>query len=196
MALRGYSTNVLVAAEMGRTFTVAQQSQCDGLIEEAEDLIDQITSRAWLSTSPVTDELHTVEGPVVYLTNKPVTAITSVKVRRMAIGSTDTTLTAGSTYELLDAANGVLSLGNAYREYLVKVTYTFTTPEAVPPLIRRAATMLVAHWMVPRLNTDSYGIKRYSVGQELTVEFKDDGSRGVPDEVMDILTRRKALVFA
>ena len=46
---KGYTTKAAVAAYMGLAFTVAQNTQCDALIEDVEDYIDGETRRAWLT---------------------------------------------------------------------------------------------------------------------------------------------------
>lgn len=208
--MKGYTTVSLVVAELGQDLTAPQLDQCADLIGEAESWIDQATGRVWLATSPTT-EFHSVLGPVVYLRNRPVVAVTSVTRRPLSPGATVTTLVANTQYELIDAANGILLLsGYPYNDvvintettssygYLVTVTYTSTTP--VPADIQRAATLLVADWMQPRRTPDRQGLDGYTVGDDLTVKFSKPGSangvRGAPAEVMRILEAHETVVFA
>lgn len=207
MAAKGYTTAQLVAQELGRDLTAPQLDQCADLIGEAEAWIDHETGRAWAVTSPIVDELHSVTSPVVYLVNRPVLAVTSVTARSLAIGSTYTTLAAGSGYELIDPTNGILLLSGVdpatdivinssgtFYGALVKVSYTASTP--VPGDIQRAATLLVAHWMMARLEPDRLGLKAYSVGQELSVTLQDAATIGVPPDVLRIVRSREAVIFA
>lgn len=203
MAAKGYSTATLVAQELGVDLTGPQLDQCADLISEAEGWIDQETGRSWLATSPTTSELHTISGPFVYLTNRPVSAITTVQVRPFGVGATWNTLVAGTDFELLDAANGILSILPAYDAlvtlpgsggmsgWLSRTTYTSTTP--VPLHIQRATTLLVAHWMLPRLNPDRQGVESYSVGGELQVKVRADD---IPPEVLRIVHGAEKMLLA
>lgn len=195
MAVKGYSSVGLVAEELGVSLSAEQQAQCTGLLEEAEAWIDHETGTAWLVTSPTTDELHVYDANsrVVVLEHKPVSAITGVKARTYAVDDADETLTADTHYELLDAANGVLLLDGVNHGALLKVTYTHTSMP-VPFDIRRAATLLAAHWMTPRLNPDRAGLKSYSVGGELRVDMHD--KQDIPDEVLRIIHGREQVIFA
>lgn len=203
MAARGYTTATLVAKELGRDLTAPQLDQCADLIEQAEAWIDHESGRAWMVASPTTDELITVTGPVVYLGNRPVSAISSVKVRPMAVGGADTTLVAGTDYELVDGQNGILLLSGflgpggdiiqgtlASNSYL-KVSYTSATP--VPGDIQRGATLLVAHWMLPRLEPDRQGVDSYSIGGELQVKVS---KADIPDEVLRLIHGHESMAFA
>jgi hypothetical protein len=203
MVAKGYTSALLVAQELGIDLTGPQLDQCADLVAEAEAFIDHETGRAWSATSPTVDELHTLTGPLVYLVNRPVVSVTAVKSRPIYVGGTDTTLTAGVAYELVDATNGIL-LVNSYANStgdvvtgslshgsLLKVSYTSSTP--VPGDIQRAATLLVAHTMLPRLNPDRHGVESYNVGGELQVKLRADD---VPPEVLRIIRAREAVIFA
>lgn len=192
---KGYTNTTLVAEELGRTLTSDQTTQAAGLIDEAEAFIDHKTGRAWMVPSPSTEILTVPDDSVVRLTNRPVTAVSSVSVRAAAIGATSTALVAGTSYELLDAAGGLL-LVSGYAGYVATVSYSHATP--APADIRRAATLLVAHWLLPRLLPDLQGVRRLSVGGELDMEAFGgvDGPPGPPPAVMDILTGYRKMVFA
>lgn len=216
MPSKGYTTNALVGEELGRSLTVGQQTQADGLIEEAEALVDGLTGRAWATASPVVAELHVVQGRIVYLDHPPVSAVQAVTIRSAAIGAVPSTLVAGVGYELLDAANGILAIGGyssvdvvaggAYGSAdltlggfyalgaLVAVTYTASVP--VPADIRRATTMLVARWMTPRLDPAMHALESVSVAQnDLTLRYRDMQA-DVPDAIMTILRRHRRMVLA
>lgn len=210
--MKGYTTRALVADELGRVLTVAQQTQCDGLIGEAEAYVDRVTGKAWLTTSPVADELHTLTSPLVYLDKTPVASVTAVATRSPAIGATWTALVAGSGYELLDPATGALAVG-VYPGHdvvintttagaegaLLRVSYTHTSPLPVPGDIQRATTLLVAAWLLPRLDPSRAGVESVSVGQgDIAVRYRDDQDpqRPVPPLVDRILAGYRGVVFA
>lgn len=209
MVARGYSTSALVQDELGRTLTAPQFAMIDGLLESAEAMIDRYTGRAWLLTSPVTDELHVLIAPIIYLTNTPVATVSAVSIRSSAIGAAWTALVAGSGFELLDPAAGVLELSSyplsdvvtrpAYSPgNLARVSYTFTSPSPVPADVRRAATLLVASWMTDRLDPASAAYESVSVAQgDIAITYKADTSTGgLPDQVAAILRSWRRVVFA
>jgi hypothetical protein len=203
MVAKGYTTATLVAKELGRDLTAPQLDECQDLVEQAEAWIDRAAGDAWMVSSPTVNELHTVTGPVVYLRNRPVSAITSLSVRPFTVGSVSTALVQGTGYELLDPAAGLVSLlpswdalavgyGRAgYLGYLLTVSYTTATP--APGDIQRAATLLVAHWMLPRLEPDRQGVDSYSIGGELTVR---PSKQDIPDEVLRLVGARERVLFA
>lgn len=209
MVQKGYATAQLVADELGRALTVAQQAQAATLIEEAEALVDRVTGRAWLVASPAT-ETHVLTSPVVYLERTPVAAVTSVSVRSSAIGAASTALVDGVGYELLDPANGVLALssypltdvvnGSAYSPgTIATITYTYTSPLPVPADIQGVVTRMVANRMRGRLDPSMTGVKSVSVGQgDLALTYRDDAGTGpgVSDDDLAILRSYRGLVFA
>jgi hypothetical protein len=208
VAARGYTDRDRVAAELGRTLTPDQAVQCDDLIEEVEAYVDNETGRAWLVPSPVAAEQHVPVGPFVYLHNTPVSSVTAVTIRSSAVGAAETALVAGTGYELVDPATGLLSLssyplsdpvvnGPAFVPgAIVKVSYTFATP--VPADIRRAATLLAAHWLTPRLEPGLGPYESVSVGQgDLSVKYRDlRAAPAVPSAVDAILANYRRVVFA
>ncbi|HEV8639452.1 MAG TPA: hypothetical protein VG370_35025 [Chloroflexota bacterium] len=210
MVQKGYTTQALVAQELGRTFTAAQNTQCDGLIEETEAFVDRYTGLAWLVASPVTDELHVLEGPVVYLKRTPVAAVSGASIRSPAVGASWTALVANSGFELLDPATGLLALssapptdvvvGTAHEPgTLLKVTYTFTSPLPVPKEIQTATTLIVADRMLRRLDPSMAALKQISVGQgdlALTYRETDEAERPVPPLAAEILRGYRGIVFA
>jgi hypothetical protein len=94
---------------LGTTLTSAQQTQAGVMSDAATQWVDRYLGRSWQATSPVTDERHSIIGDRVYLTHRPVVAVTSVKTRGIYEGATVTTLSA-TQYELLDTVNGVVLL--------------------------------------------------------------------------------------
>jgi hypothetical protein len=201
MSAKGYTSALLVVRELGEDLTAPQLDQAADLIAAAESVVDRETGRAWIASSPTTDELHVVGGPFVYLKHRPVTAVTSVKVRRGYVGSADVTLTPGTDYELMSPERGLLNIAygypgdvvrndsSGYGGYLLKVTYTHATP--VDPEIQKITTELVAAWMRNRMGgADTAGLKSYRL-PDLSVEYQDDASSG--DEVpADLLRRMRA----
>lgn len=206
MTARGYTTVELVVNEMGVELTAPQLDQIADMIADAESWIDVQTGRAWIVTSPTTGELHTIDqSRLVYLNNRPVTAVSSVVARGTYVGATNRTLVANTDYELIDAAHGILMVNDPASGYdiitdrvwsdtLLTVAYTSSTP--VPADIQRAATLLVSAWMLARTLTDYRGLKSYSVGSELSVTLADGSQGAVPGDVMQIIRAREAMIFA
>jgi hypothetical protein len=206
---KGYTSAQLVAQELGLDLTAPQLDQCADLVAQVEDWIDNETGRSWSVTSPTIDELHPITmSPLVYLFNKPVLAVTSVKARVVLVGGQDVTLSSATDYELIDPVHGILLVngflgatgdivtspvlpGALLPNSLLKVTYTSATPP--PGDIQRVATLMVAHSMSARLNPDRHGIESYSVGGDLQVKLRTDD---LPAEVLRILRSREAVIFA
>jgi hypothetical protein len=185
-----------VADELGMVLTGMQEVQVDGLIEEAEAAIDHLAADRWLETSPVTFEPHTPTGPYVELLNRPVTAVTAVRARALSVGVTPATLVAGDDYELIDAARGTLLIPGRVGQW-VEVSYTFAAP--VPTDIRRATTLLVAAWMLPRLLqlATPTGIDTVTVA-DVTVKYqagKGADAGGIPDRVRDLVMQARRPIF-
>lgn len=209
---KGYTTADLVQQELGRSLTAEQLTQVGGLVEEAEAYVDRVTGKSWLVASPATSELHALVGPYVYLRRTPVASVSAVTIRSSAIGATETTLVAGSGYELLDPATGLLSLsaypladpvvnGPAYSPgTLVKVTYTYTDPLPVPADVRGVVTRMVANRMRGRVDPSMSGVKSVSVGQgDLAVTYGDDylgAGPGASEADLAILRSYRGVVFA
>jgi hypothetical protein len=149
VAPRGYCTVQDVidqAAQRDVTLTAEQVRVTPDWIEAAEQEFDALAGRAWLVSSPVTGELHTLVGPLVRLRSAPVGAITAASVRSPSPGASSTLLVAGSGYELLDAARGTLLLaGWPAPGTLLSVSYTASTPP--PARIRRVVAEQVVAWL-------------------------------------------------
>jgi hypothetical protein len=142
----------------------------------------------------------------VVLDAAPLALVTSVSVRAAAVGSPAQVLTQDVEYRILDARRALLRVevgwgglpvppydvvtdrpvydcGDPSR---VAVVYTQPTGEAPPADVGFASTQAVAAWFAPLLPAGqttgggavavASGIKRYTVGQELTVEYADSAS--------------------
>jgi hypothetical protein len=206
VASRGYSSVSLVVQELGRDLTGTQYDEIEGLLEEAEHIADREAGRIWLGTS-ITGESHRLVGRMIQLNYRPVTAISSVAIRRLAVGATSTALAVGTGYDLVDTLNGVIVLagygpGNDIiintetmddGPYIVTVSYT-ATPN-VPASIRRGVTKLVAHWMLNRLDPDRQGLESYSVGSDYQVRMRDDAD-DIPEGVLRLFRQHRAILIA
>jgi hypothetical protein len=183
---KGYTSNALVASELGVTLTGPQATFCDVLIAEAEAWLDGETERTWLVTVPITAELAQVRADGIRLKARPVASVQSVTVSPAMAGSTSTTLVANRDYALLDPAGGLLWLNGMYAAHPVAGTYTSAyagslasrattgylatvayTPVATgnplvgPPLpadLAGAIRRLVAAWLRPGLVSSSGGV--------------------------------------
>ena len=191
-----YTDATAIAGYLGVTLTAGQQTQAGVLANAATAWIDRYTGRSWQDDGSVTDELHEVVGDTVYLKNRPVTAVSSVKVRARYADAGVTTLDSGS-WELLDAANGVLLILGWASDSLALVSYTHTaTAAAVPDDVALAATMIAASWLGQALRPNTQGVESVSVGQnDIAVKFA--ASRGsVPAEALAILNGYRRVVVA
>lgn len=192
-----YTTHAKIAALLGVTLTAGQQALVTDDLEPAmRAYVDRYTGRSWGVSSPVTGEAHTVYGGVVYLKNKPVSAISAATYRSLSIGSDPTTLVVDSTYEVLDATNGVVLVA-APDESLVSITYTHG--DALPADIGLATAWLVAAQMSDVLLSapELRGVKTYQVGQgDLRIDFDSQAAASQAQKGLDILARRKVFVFA
>jgi len=209
--VKGYTTNELVAEEMGEAWTDDLTFQCQTIIAEVEAYIDRYTGNSWLIPSAVTNELHnritnTQYVRYLYLDHSPVTAITSMSIRYAAPGAPSTTLAPGTDYELMDPRNGIVLLNAGYpwhdviintttlSGYIIVVSYTTSTP--VPADIEHAATALTSDWLWGRLHGDRRGLKSSSVstsGDQFSVAFTNDN---VSSEVRRILNQHRRIAFA
>lgn len=193
--MTAYTDATKIAAYLGVTLTSPQQTQAGIAAQAASDWIDEYKGRSWQIASPVTDELHTMTGDRVYLNNRPVAAVSSVKTRAAAfVGFGWTTLATGQ-YELLDATNGVLLIQgwSASSQALVQASYTHTA--SVPSQIALAATIIAASLLGPTLRPNTSGLDSVSVGQnDIAVKFSADYG-DVPPEALTLLGGR-AIVIA
>jgi hypothetical protein len=188
---RGYTSPSQVAGAVGQEFTSAQNARCLELIAEAEDWIDTYAGRTYKTSTVITSERQTLYGRDLFLTVTPVTSIQQVRVRYRTIANPYTTLTATTEYEVLDLATGHLLM--PYSISGAEALVDYTPAVTVPGRITRACTLLVANWMASSTNGLPSGVKRYSVGGELTVEFADGSVGTVPQEVRDLIGPRRVV---
>lgn len=197
MAAKGYSSRAQVGDELGVVLTALQEVQVDALLEQAEAVVDRLTATQWLETSPATAESYVLTGDVLTLVNTPVTAVTAVTARAMTVGATAETLTAGSDYELIDAARGTLLIPGRTGQYAT-VSYTFSAP--VPADVTRMTTLLVRHWMLPRLlGTTAGAIDTVSIA-DVSVKYTTgsvggSASSDIPDEVLALAAQARKPIF-
>lgn len=184
---KGYTTADDVAAALGLTLTPELQAQLDPLIAAAERSIDAATGHAWLEASPTTAEPHLVGRGHFALRNLPVVALDGLDwLPEGPTTATPTTLDP-SAYALVDAATGAVWLEPTSAPACGARTWlraSYQSGADVPPGVALAATEAAAASY--RRASDqtaaaaaAAGVKRYSVGQELTVEFADAATTSV-----------------
>jgi hypothetical protein len=190
-----YTSVAAVGTALGQDLSGFASQRANQLLGAADRFIDGRSGRApggWATTAPVTGELHQLYGRGFYLRHAPVAAVTSLEVRPPLAGSSWAARAAGE-YELLDAAQGqvLLAAGAAYAGWWARAAYTPGAALATAdPRIVEAATQLVAHWLRPTLDGVGGDVKSYSVGQELSVTFRDPGTGtvlGVPAEIVALI---------
>lgn len=192
--MAAYTDATKIAAFLGVTLTASQITQAGVLAQAASDWIDKYLGKSWQIASPATDELHTLYGDTVYLNNRPVASITTVKTRDSYADAPLTTLDA-SQWELFDAANGwVRILGWAGTGSLALVSYAYTL--ALPTPVGLAATMIAASWLGPTMVGLPSGLDAISLGQnDINVKF-GSSARDVPPEALTLLSGYRSIVIA
>lgn len=177
---------------LGRSLTDDQQAACDAAIAAASAWIDG-RGGPWATSDPVADERHRLtDDPALTLYRAPVASVTGITVRTPDVGAASTALTAGTDYELRDAARGVVWLPG-YAGYQAYVSYVPNVP--LDARIARACALIAAQWLRPALDGVTGDIKSYSQGQELSVTFRDPAGyavRGVPDEAVTLVDQAVA----
>lgn len=201
-----YCTAAEVAQELGVTFTGPQTTWAGVLIPRAQAFIDRYCGRTFEASALITDELHLIETPYLWLNRRPIASVTSVEIRSTAVGATISALTAGTGYEVLSLTEGLLSIEPGWdivnrpdTPYLGQYALVTYTPAVTVPLdITDACVQIVAARMRPLVTGEaSEDVKRYSVGGELTVErftATEIGARAM--NALDILNSYRKLVFA
>ena len=191
-----YTTSAAVEQHVGRTFTAVQYAEADVLLAAADAWINARLPYAFPQTTLITDEIHLLSGPYLWLNRAPITSVTSVEIRSPMVGAADTALTVAVGYELLDAVQGRIRV-QGYAGWEARVTYTPAV--ALDPRLSLAAKKLVAFWMRPLLDGVSGDVQSYSIGQELTVAFKQGGTAaalGAPDDVVALVDSINPVVWA
>lgn len=117
MANKGYTSQDLVAAYLGSTFTPSQITQCVQIIGQVEAYIDRVTRRngGWLQTA-ITSEQYDLNniGIRLFLRSRPVASVQSILVRTYQVGDPGQTLVAGTDYEFIDPVRGLVILSATY----------------------------------------------------------------------------------
>lgn len=193
--MAAYTDAAKIAAYLGVTLTAGQIVQAGLAAQAASDWIDLYKGRSWQAVTPVVDELHTIVGDRVYLNNRPVAAVSAVKLRGIYADAVETVLTTGQ-FELLDATSGVLLLQgwSIWGGVLALVSYTHSAGSNVPSTIAFAATIIAASLLGPTLRPKTSGLESVAVGQnDVNVKFSVDfGS--VPSEAMSLLGARGVVI--
>jgi uncharacterized phiE125 gp8 family phage protein len=132
------------------------------LMDAAESFIQQHTGRDFEGGTYT--ETHAAGGPAVFLSNYPVTAVTSLKVDPDRVFGSDTER--DTTTYVLHADRGVVESLNGpflqpYRKgsndwpESVKVVYT-TATGSVPSAVKQAFSDLIGHWYrLAKTNSDA-----------------------------------------
>ena len=194
MAAKGYTSAAAVAAYLGVTLTAAQITQCEALLEPAEQKIDAHCGRTFM-VGTITAEQHKAHGPKFFLLNTPITAITAVVGVRDADGE-ETTLTADTDYRLLDAAAGELQIDEWASYDRFKVTYTCDA--GLPAIVGLAAAVTVAAWLIPALTQMPNGVQSYKLPDLEVTYARRNGAAGLglPPEAEGLLDDVKWARFA
>jgi len=185
MTAKGYCENTDVQAFLGLTFSSAALAYAASRIESAENRIDNYTHRGWL-VGPQTDERHERLGywnGHLWLRYAPLASVETI-TGRSYLGGDETTLVAGSDYEVVDLAQGLVDLVLPWSWERLLVSYT--PVDTVPTDIRDAAAELVAWWMQPSLRPDTYGLFSMSL-PDLTMRFAFHDTDALPPGVSDKL---------
>jgi hypothetical protein len=191
MTIKGYCTTADVAAITG-DLTGAQMARATQLIEAAETWLDGEIGRGWL-VGAQSEEAHFYPAEYLRLDSWPVTSITTVKART-GMGETETTLTVNVDYEVIDLAAGIIRIEAPGSYERIRVTYV--PNDAVPADIRQAAAELTATWLLPTLNSGSFGLDSYSL-PDLTVKFsRTHYQAAAPPLVAQIVARYREPVHS
>jgi hypothetical protein len=146
VASKGYTTATKVALLLGTDgYAALSVNQADrmsqGLIEAAENWIDAYTGRAWLTGGTVTGERHPIENARVWLKQRPITAVTAVRIGGRF--ETLALLTVTTDY-VVEVSRGLITF-RGYSRSEVEVDYT--VPQTVPADVAEAAGQIVAEWL-------------------------------------------------
>jgi hypothetical protein len=146
MAARGYTTATKVALLLGTDgYATLSDNQADrmagGLIEAAENWIDAYTGRAWLTGGTVVGERHPIENGRVWLKQRPITAVSAVRIGGLFDSASLLTVT---TDYIVEAARGLIVFRGYSRS---EVSVDYTVPQTVPADVSEAAGLIVAGWL-------------------------------------------------
>lgn len=161
MAAKGYCTPEEVAAYLSRQITAEQLPQLENTIEAAEAWIDDKLGFGFLG-SAVVGRYRVAWNNEIYL--GPISDIESLQY--YAYG-------ADVPYTIIDSNTGRVRIGYDVRDgtgFLVD----YLPADTVPAKIKQACIILSAHWMMPTLDPDRFGVKQYAFSGDHSVVF--DGS--------------------
>jgi hypothetical protein len=203
-----YSSTQQVADYLGTDLTGLQSIEADRLLLAAESWIDGRTGRTWGVTASTT-ETQTIAGQALYLRITPVASVTSVSIRSTYVNAAWSAV----SYELLDAAQGLVLLPWGYAGWLAQVVYV--PAQTVDPRVSLAATKLTAHWLQPTITGEAVAaggstsaVKSYAIGSELNVTYDTATSttttttststtlKGIPDDVVALVDGLREWVLA
>lgn len=180
-----YITTIDLEKFLGRTLQAKEAAQADVVIGTAGELIDRKSGRSWLGGPvTVTGEIQMATGGRIRLHHAPIASISSLAVRAVGIGTTSYPYVAGTSYELIDAQNGIVLVAAVDGSM---VTTTYVTSQSVPSHIKFAAAMIAAGLLL-FTTSQRQGIKSMSVPGDYTVTYTS--SNEMPDEVMAIIGTR------
>src|SRR5262245_40249944 len=164
-----YTTPAAMAAYLGVTFTTEQTDLATDVAAAVTVWIDHRTGRSWQAGATVSGELHQTVGQTVYLTNTPVTAVTTVELKPN--GNNPYATVDPADYALVDAQHGELVIYTAANNQQARVAYTY--PAAGPPAdIALACTVLASDLMYQTLHPESHGLSQLSLGQaDISMQF-------------------------
>jgi hypothetical protein len=189
-----YATAATLEVYLGRPLSDAETDGAAAATAAATDFIDQYTGQTWQSAT-VTGEVHTLNGGVLVLDHAPMTAITAITGRAPYVGATVRAWAAGTDYDLIDAAGGVLLTNQADGTI---VTVSYTRPATVPPSILQAANIIAAGYLVGAASFDSRtaGLTELSAGSvTLKWQLSSDAAAAVPAEAKALLAPYRALAW-
>lgn len=175
MANKGYATVADVAAFMGATFSVAQQTIAGLAITAAEKWLDETIRHAWLETGPITEDVLVARSNILRVSKPPIKTLTSVS----GIGWPGATpFVIDNTchiYTIHSLRDGEVRVAGAQGLYAVQFVYE-PNDDDVPDEVRLATMTLAAASlrMAPTLNdaVDPTLVQSYVVGGELEVVFR------------------------
>lgn len=187
MALLGYTNAEKVALALGRDLEPDETARYAFVAEAAEQYINATTGRGWLG-GPVTAERHTIQSGRVWLYQRPITAVTAVRIGGRF--ESPALLTATTDY-VLDAARGLIVF-RGYSSSEVEVDYT--VPATVPATVAQAVTELTKAWLLGATANSMF--KRWSMDGQ-SFEYRDPAELGaVPSVVEQLLAQWRRPVLA
>lgn len=196
--MKGYSSPAAVAALLGLTLTPAQEVVTAGLLATAEETVDFATGRAWL-TGAVADEVYSPTGRHLYLVQRPLTSVESVK-RRWEWDTTSHTLTPTTDYTA-DLPRGIIWFRDACTwgpdaQYLV----SYTPGATVPASIAQATARLAGDAIGPLLSGVGSDVARLTVWHQIDVTYRSQTPServgGITAEVQALLAPFRKPVLA